>query len=208
MAAHRVCRACGGALAVTMADLGLQPAVKRLPAALRASAQREALSAARQGVRVLQARAGGLRRPAAGTVRQLRLFFLIFGGLARARAALTARMARERFALDCKEPRGRARQQRRLPAEEVLAAGMPVLGIDPSDTVAAAAERIGVPTLGRIFRRSARRAPCRDRDAQADLIIANNVLAHVPQLNDFVAGIATLLKPHGSARSSFRICCG
>ena len=43
---------------------------------------------------------------------------------------------------------------------------------------------------------------------QADLVVANNVLAHVPDINDFVAGIARLLKPKGVPPSSFRICCG
>jgi len=42
----------------------------------------------------------------------------------------------------------------------------------------------------------------------ADLIVANNVLAHVPDINDFVAGISHLLKPDGVATFEFRIWCG
>jgi hypothetical protein len=79
--------------------------------------------------------------------------------------------------------------------------GVPVLGIDPSGTVAAAAEKIGVPTLVEFFGEElAQDLAAKGR--QADLIIANNVLAHVPRLNDFVAGIARL-KPGGTATIEF-----
>jgi SAM-dependent methyltransferase len=80
--------------------------------------------------------------------------------------------------------------------------GIPVLGIDPSDTVAAAAEKIGVPTLIEFFGETvAKRLVAEGR--QADLIIGNNVLAHVPRLNDFIAGIALLLKPAGTVTIEF-----
>jgi SAM-dependent methyltransferase len=80
--------------------------------------------------------------------------------------------------------------------------GVPVLGIDPSGTVAAAAEKIGVPTMVEFFGESLARSLA-GAGRQADLIIGNNVLAHVPQLNDFVAGIALLLKPEGSVTMEF-----
>jgi SAM-dependent methyltransferase len=83
-----------------------------------------------------------------------------------------------------------------------LKMGIPVLGIDPSDTVAAAAEKIGVPTLVQFFGERAAQELAR-QGRQADLIIANNVLAHVPQLNDFVAGLALLLRPSGSVTIEF-----
>jgi SAM-dependent methyltransferase len=80
--------------------------------------------------------------------------------------------------------------------------GIPVLGIDPSDTVARAAEKIGVPTLVEFFGESlAGKLAAEGR--RADLIIGNNVLAHVPRLNDFVAGIARLLKPAGTVTIEF-----
>jgi 2-polyprenyl-3-methyl-5-hydroxy-6-metoxy-1,4-benzoquinol methylase len=70
--------------------------------------------------------------------------------------------------------------------------GIPVLGIDPSDTVAvAAAQKIGVPTLVEFFGERSRKR-WSPRVSSADLIIGNNVLAHVPQFNDFIAGIALL----------------
>jgi SAM-dependent methyltransferase len=72
---------------------------------------------------------------------------------------------------------------------------VPVLGVEPAANVAAAAVDRGVPTEIRFFGREAA-ADLRAGHA-ADLLIGNNVLAHVPDLNDFVAGLALLLKPTG-----------
>jgi SAM-dependent methyltransferase len=73
---------------------------------------------------------------------------------------------------------------------------VPVLGVEPAANVAAAAEQKGVPTLRRFFGAElARELAAQDR--QADLLLGNNVLAHVPDLNDFVAGLKLALKPAG-----------
>lgn len=74
--------------------------------------------------------------------------------------------------------------------------GIPVLGIDPSRAPAELAQERGIPTLCTFFTQELAHVLKRDH-RMADLIIANNVLAHVPDLNGFVEGIATLLKPHG-----------
>jgi SAM-dependent methyltransferase len=80
--------------------------------------------------------------------------------------------------------------------------GIPVLGIEPAANVARAAEEKGVPTLVRFFgAETARRLAAEGR--QADLLLGNNVLAHVPDLNDFVRGMAILLKPHGVITMEF-----
>lgn len=76
--------------------------------------------------------------------------------------------------------------------------GVPVLGIDPAQGPAEAARRIGVPTITDFFGRDlAERLVAEGH--RADVIIANNVLAHVPDLNGFVAGIARLLADDGIA---------
>jgi SAM-dependent methyltransferase len=76
--------------------------------------------------------------------------------------------------------------------------GIPVLGIDPADGPARAAERIGVPTLNTFFTLElARRLRAEGR--QADVVHGNNVLAHVADTNGFVAGIRLLLKDSGVA---------
>lgn len=75
-------------------------------------------------------------------------------------------------------------------------AGVPVLGVEPAANVAAVAQRRGIPTQVRFFgRKTARDLVAHGH--QADLIAANNVIAHVPDLNDFVAGFEILLKPEG-----------
>lgn len=76
--------------------------------------------------------------------------------------------------------------------------GIPVLGIDPAEGPARAAEKIGVPTLCTFFGADLARK-LRAEGKQADVIVANNVLAHVPDLNGFVEGIRILLKEDGVA---------
>lgn len=78
------------------------------------------------------------------------------------------------------------------------AAGIPVLGIDPARGPAAVAESQGIPTLREFFGIDVAER-LRLEGKRADLIIANNVLAHVPDLNGFVQGMAVLLKDEGVA---------
>ena len=75
-------------------------------------------------------------------------------------------------------------------------AGIPVLGIDPALNVAKVAEQRGVPTLTEFFSSDLARK-LREQGKEADIIIANNVLAHVADLNGFVQGIQILLKKEG-----------
>src|SRR5262245_35460997 len=83
-----------------------------------------------------------------------------------------------------------------------VARGIPCLGIEPAANVAKAAVAVGVPTHVDFFgRRCARELLARGR--RADLIAGNNVLAQVPDLNDFVAGIALLLAPDGVVTLEF-----
>lgn len=83
------------------------------------------------------------------------------------------------------------------------AAGIPVLGVEPtSNTAAAALENHGIESEVAFFgRETAQRL--RDRGMAADVMAANNVLAHVPDINDFVAGYAILLKSGGVANFEF-----
>lgn len=75
--------------------------------------------------------------------------------------------------------------------------GIPVLGVEPAQNVAKAAEEKGIPTLARFFGRRIA-ADLQDAGQQADLLVANNVLAHVPDLRDFVAGLKLVLKKNGT----------
>ncbi len=78
----------------------------------------------------------------------------------------------------------------------VLAAGIPCLGVEPAANVAETARARGVPTEVAFFGRDTAARLVAEGHA-ADLVICKNVLAHVPDINDFVAGIAVLLKPEG-----------
>ncbi len=80
--------------------------------------------------------------------------------------------------------------------------GIPVLGVEPAVNVAKVAEKKGVPTLVKFFGCQTARQMVADGQA-ADLMIGNNVLAQVPDLNDFVGGIQILLKPGGVATLEF-----
>jgi SAM-dependent methyltransferase len=76
--------------------------------------------------------------------------------------------------------------------------GIPCLGIEPTRATAEAARAKGIETIERFFG-----VGLAEELEPADLVIANNVLAHVPDINDFVAGIARLLKPEGRASIEF-----
>lgn len=82
------------------------------------------------------------------------------------------------------------------------AKGIPVLGIEPAANVAQAAKTQGIPTLVEFF--GAQTAgEILDRFKPADLLLGNNVLAHVPDLNDFVRGLEILLAPAGVVTMEF-----
>jgi SAM-dependent methyltransferase len=77
-----------------------------------------------------------------------------------------------------------------------VAAGVPALGVEPAANVAEVARASGVPTITTFFGRESSQRLLAEGHA-ADLIVGNNVLAHVPDINDFVAGLAILGKPEG-----------
>ncbi len=81
-------------------------------------------------------------------------------------------------------------------------AGIPCLGIEPTHSTAQAARARGIATIEAFFGVALAHKLVGEGHA-ADLITANNVLAHVPDINDFVAGFAVLLKPQGTATFEF-----
>lgn len=78
--------------------------------------------------------------------------------------------------------------------------GIPVLGVEPTANTAAAAVGKGIPTIVDFF---GRRLAEEQLAAKADLIVGNNVLAHVPDINDFTAGLKAALKPGGVVSLEF-----
>ena len=83
-----------------------------------------------------------------------------------------------------------------------VAEGVRVLGIEPADNVAAVAVEAGVPTQVRFFGVETGKALAAE-GIRADLMCANNVIAHVPDLNDFVGGFQHVLKPDGTLTVEF-----
>ena len=79
---------------------------------------------------------------------------------------------------------------------------IPVLGIEPAANVAKVAEEKGIPSLVKFFGVSTAQELVA-QGIQADLLLGNNVLAHVPDLNDFVAGMKIVLKPDGILTMEF-----
>lgn len=84
----------------------------------------------------------------------------------------------------------------------VKALGIPCYGVEPTHNTAEAARAKGIEIVEEFFGAALARQLA-DEGRQADLIAANNVLAHVPDINDFVAGFAGLLKPAGVATFEF-----
>lgn len=86
--------------------------------------------------------------------------------------------------------------------QHAVARGIPCLGIEPAANVAEAAEALGVPTRVAFFGRAFAQLMV-DDDELADLVVGNNVLAQVPDLNDFVAGLRMILRPEGVVTLEF-----
>ena len=86
--------------------------------------------------------------------------------------------------------------------QHFVAAGVPVLGIEPAANVAQVARKRGIRTEV-CFHGVTNAEKLVDKYGQADLLLGNNVLAHVPDLNDFVAGMKKLLKPKGVITMEF-----
>jgi SAM-dependent methyltransferase len=195
------CRACGSPLSATMADLGLQPPSNAFLASM---------------AEVRHEKRYPLRAKVCGTCKLVQVdydvapeelfgnyvYFSSYSDDWLAHAKRYAGMARDRLGLGPDSLVVELASNDGYLLKNFVDMGIPVLGIDPSDTVARAAEKIGVPTLVEFFGESVgRRLTAEGRSA--DLIIGNNVLAHVPNLNDFVAGVRALLKPTGTVTIEF-----
>lgn len=83
-----------------------------------------------------------------------------------------------------------------------VAQGVPVLGIEPAANVAEVAIKKGIPTTVKFFGQQTAREVAAEGN-KADLLLGNNVLAHVPDINDFVKGMKILLNPEGVITMEF-----
>ena len=83
-----------------------------------------------------------------------------------------------------------------------VAEGIPCLGIEPTESTAAAAEKLSITVMREFFGEALGRQLAANGE-QADLIAGNNVYAHVPDINDFTRGLAAALKPEGTITLEF-----
>ena len=105
-------------------------------------------------------------------------------------------MVTGRFALDANSKLVEIASNDGYLLQYVIAAGVPCLGVEPSANVAKAARDKGIPTEVAFFGEDTARRLVAEGHA-ADLLASNNVLAHVPDINDFAAGVRIMLKPQG-----------
>jgi SAM-dependent methyltransferase len=197
----RLCRACGAPLQRSVADLGLSPLANAY-------------------VPATQANRGEMFHPlhayvcescflvqleAFGTPEAIFSDYAYFSGfsagwLAHAEAYVAAMQARFGLGPESKVVEVASNDGYLLRA--VVARGIPALGVEPAANVAAVARAAGIPTEVAFFGAETA-ARLRDAGHAADLMAANNVLAHVPDIHDFVEGFRVLLKPEGVATFEF-----
>ena len=113
-----------------------------------------------------------------------------------------AHMAMQRFGLGPRSKVMEVASNDGYLLQHFVAAGVPVLGIEPAANVAKVAIERGVPTTVQFLGRASGLSIAREH-GQADLVLGNNVLAHVPDINDFVQGMRELLAARGVITMEF-----
>jgi hypothetical protein len=195
------CRFCGTSLATTFADLGLSPlANSYLEPHQLAEPERFFPLHAYVCDRCLLVQLPAVESPQA--IFSDYAYFASFSESWLAHARDYVAMASERFALGPSSRVVEIASNDGYLLRWFVERGVPVLGIEPAANVAPAAEALGVPTRVRFFDSALARELVAE-GVRADLLIGNNVLAHVPALNDFVAGLALLLAPRGVITMEF-----
>lgn len=117
-------------------------------------------------------------------------------------ASSYAKMAIDRFQLSDKSYVIEIASNDGYLLKNFIASGIPCLGIEPTDSTADSAEILGVPVLREFFG-DALGKQLANNNQQADLIVGNNVYAHVPDINDFTHGLKAALKPEGTITLEF-----
>jgi SAM-dependent methyltransferase len=188
------CRVCGAALTVTVVDLGRQPLANAyVRPGTEASEARYPLHA-RFCEECFLVQVDDVV-PAAEIFTDY-AYFSSYSDSWVDHARCFAEMAVERFSLTADAFVVEVASNDGYLLKHFVARGVPVLGIEPADNVADVARTAGVPTQTRFFGLETAAAVVAAR-GPADLVVANNVLGHVPDLNDFVAGLAAAVAGDG-----------
>ncbi len=131
-----------------------------------------------------------------GHLPRIRLLLVVQRQLGRARRAVRRRSGATPATRPRLPGRSRSRATTATSCSTSFPRGIPALGIEPARNIAAAARKKGIPTISEFLTRELARQIVAEK-GHADLVVANNVWAHVPDLNDFTAGLATLMSPTG-----------
>ncbi len=189
------CRFCGGALSIPFCDLGKSPLANSYVEQARAS-QPDPVFPLNAVVceRCFLVQLDEIVDPTGIFVDYA--YFSSYSSSWLEHAAAFARAVTGRFGLDRNSLVAEIASNDGYLLKNFVAAGIPCLGVEPAANVAAAAQAAGVPTKVAFFGVKVAEEIVAER-GHASLVAANNVLAHVPDINDFVAGLSRLAGPAG-----------
>lgn len=195
------CRFCGGELRVSFADLGMSPLCEAFVPAERANEMEPFYplhAFVCEACHLVQLQEFVAPQDIFGEY----AYFSSFSASWVEHARRYAEMAIERFGLGARSKVFEVASNDGYLLQHFVARGVPVLGIEPAANVAAVAMAKGIPCEVRFLGAASAEAIVAAH-GQADLVLGNNVLAHVPDLNDFVAGLKRLLAPGGVITMEF-----
>jgi SAM-dependent methyltransferase len=191
------CRFCGGSLEHTFVDLGMSPLCESYVPADRVAAMEPFYplhAKVCESCLLVQLEAF----VTADAIFSEYAYFSSYSDSWVAHAAKYVEMAVQRFGLDANSLVVELASNDGYLLQHIVRRGIPALGIEPAANVAAVARDQGVETIVEFFGRELAGRLAAD-GRTADLVVANNVMAHVPDLNDFVGGISIVLAPEGVA---------
>jgi len=196
VSADSVCRSCGAPLRHTFIDLGVQPLANSFltQEQVERGAERRFPLHARVCSDCLLVQVDQAVPPE--EIFSDYAYFSSYSETWLEHAARFAALARERIGLNGDSLVLEIASNDGYLLRSFVSAGVPVLGVEPAANVAEVAVQAGISTEVAFFGREfADRLAA--RSALADLLVANNVLAHVPELDDFISALARVLKPEG-----------
>ena len=191
------CRFCGGPLSHTFVDLGMSPLCESYVPADRVAAMEPFYplhAKVCESCLLVQLEAF----VTADAIFTEYAYFSSYSDSWVAHAARYAEMAVERFGLTANSLVMELASNDGYLLQHLVERGIPALGIEPAANVAEVAVGKGIETIVEFFGRELAGRLAADGQ-KADLLVANNVMAHVPDLNDFVGGISIVLAPEGVA---------
>ena len=197
------CRFCGAALRHTVVDLGMSPLCESFLARRAARRDGAVLSAPRPRLRAAASSSSSRSTSRPSEIFTEYAYFSSYSDSWVEHARDYAETMIERFELSRPEPRRRGREQRRLPAAALRRARHPGARDRARPPTSPRRPRSGASRPSSSSSASSSRTSLAAEGRRADLIAANNVLAQVPDLNDFVAGLRILLAPDGVVTIEF-----